>query len=59
MEFNERDFKLGMITALSAVKKTLEMYPDGMSPKDVTDMLDELDQQLGLKQTEMHLFKRA
>lgn len=59
MENNERFFKLGMIAVLTAVKKTLSLYPRGMSQKDVDDMLDELDQQLGIKQTEMELLRRA
>ncbi len=59
MELNERSFKLGMVTVLSSVKKTLAMYPDGMTHQEVHDMLDELDQQLGVKQIEMELLKRA
>ena len=52
-------FKLGMIVVMTAVKKTLSVYPKGMNQKQVADMLDELDQQLGIKQTEMELLKRA
>lgn len=59
MDISETYFKLGMVTVLTAVKKTLSMYPTGMTQKDVNDMLDELDQQLGIKQTEMQLLKRA
>ena len=50
MENYEKYFKLGMITVMTAVKKTLSMYPEGMNQKQVSDMLDELDQQLGIKQ---------
>ncbi len=59
MENHEKHFKLGMITVLTAVKKTLSMYPNGMTSKQVDDMLDEVDQQLGIKQTEIQLLKRA
>jgi hypothetical protein len=59
MEFSEKSFKLGMITVLTAVQKTLSMYPGGMTQKDVDDMLAEVDQQLGIKQTEMQLLRRA
>ncbi|GAA4750821.1 hypothetical protein GCM10023229_34460 [Flavisolibacter ginsenosidimutans] len=59
MENYEKYFKLGMITVMTAMKKTLSMYPEGINQKQVADMLDELDQQLGIKQTEMELLKRA
>lgn len=59
MNDNEMYFKLGMITVMTAVKKTLSIYPKGMNQQQVNDMLDELDQQLGIKQTEMELLKRA
>lgn len=59
MEKFEKYFQLGMVTALTAVKKTLSMYPQGMNPQQVEDMLDELDQQLGIKNTELELLKRA
>lgn len=59
MEFSEKYFTLGMVTVLTAMKKTLALYPQGMTQKDVNDMLDELDQQLMIKQTEMQLRKRA
>ena len=52
-------FTLGMIAVMTAMKKTLSMYPDGMDQQQVNDMVNELDQQLGLKQTEMQLLKRA
>jgi hypothetical protein len=50
---------LGIVAALTAVKKTLSMYESGMTSKDVEDMLCEIDQQLGVKQTELLLQKRA
>lgn len=56
---NTHFINMGMMAALSAVKKTLSMYERGMTPKDVNDMISEIDQQLGLKQTEMLLEKRA
>ena len=59
MEKYERFFQLGMVAALTAVKKTLDMYPQGMSSQQVEDMLDEIDQQLGLRNTEIELMKRA
>jgi predicted Co/Zn/Cd cation transporter (cation efflux family) len=59
MKEYEKYFKLGMITVMTAVKKTLLMYPKGMDQQQVSDMLDELDQQLGIKETEMQLLKRA
>jgi len=59
MENHEKYFKLGMITVMTAMKKTLSMYPEGINQEQVADMLDELDQQLGIKQTEMELLKRA
>lgn len=59
MNENEMYFKLGMIAVMTAVKKTLSVYPNGMNQKQVADILDELDQQLGIKQTEMQLLKRA
>ena len=55
----EKYYKLGLIAALSAVKETLSMYPKGMSPQHIKDMIDEIDQQLGLKNTEIELMKRA
>lgn len=59
MEKYEKYFKIGMVAALTAVKKTLDMYPNGMTTKEVNDMIDELDQQLGIKTTEIELLKRA
>jgi hypothetical protein len=55
----EKYFQLGMVTALTAMKKTLAMYPQGMSQRQVADMLDEIDQQLGIRNTEIELLKRA
>ncbi len=59
MEKMDKFLKLGMIAVLTAVKKTLSMYPNGMSSEEVKDMIDEIDQQLGLKETELELLKRA
>lgn len=35
------------------------LYPNGMTENEVADMLDEIDQQLGIRQIEMQLLKRA
>jgi len=59
MENREKYFKLGMIAVLTAIKKTLSMYPQGMTTEQIDDMLDEVDQQLGIKQTELQLLRRA
>lgn len=59
MEKFERFFQLGMVAALTAMKKTLDMYPQGMNAQQVEDMMDELDQQLGIRNTEIELMKRA
>lgn len=59
MENFETYFKLGTIAALTAVQKTLSLYPHGMTKKEVADMLDEIDQQLGIRQIEMQLLQRA
>lgn len=59
MENFETYFKLGTMAALTAVQKTLSLYPNGLTEKDVADLLDEIDQQLGIRQTEMQLLKRA
>lgn len=59
MEKIDRNIKVGMIAALSAVKKTLLMYQDGMTSEEINDMISEIDQQLGLKEAEIQLLKRA
>jgi len=59
MEQQEKYLKLGMIAVLTAVKKTLAMYPDGMTEDEIKDLINEIDQQLGLKHTEIELLKRA
>lgn len=59
METKDKFLKLGMIAVLTAMKQTLEKYPNGMSAKQVKDMINEIDQQLGLKHTEIELLKRA
>ena len=59
MENLEKQFKIGVVATLVAIKKTLSMYPNGMTAKDVEDMVEEIDQQLGLKNTEIELLKRA
>jgi hypothetical protein len=59
MEKFEKYFQLGMVASLTAIKKTLAMYPQGMSQRQVEDMLDEIDQQLGIRNTEIELLKRA
>ena len=59
MENSERQFKMGMVAALMAVRKTLSIYPDGMTAEQISEMVDEIDQQLGIKNTEIQLLKRA
>ena len=59
MENMERPFKMGVVATLMAVKKTLSMFPKGMSAEQLNDMIDEIDQQLGIKITEIELLKRA
>lgn len=59
MERMEKYFQLGMVAALTAIKKTMLMYPQGMNQQQVEDMLDEIDQQLGIRNTEIELLKRA
>jgi hypothetical protein len=59
MEKFEKYFQLGMVAALTAIKKTLSLYSQGMNPQQVGDMLDEIDQQLGIKNAELELLKRA
>lgn len=58
MENKDHLIKVGMIAALQAVNKTLAMYPEGMSSDEVTDMINEIDQQLGLKEAEMILLNQ-
>ena len=57
MQNPEKQFKIGVVATLMAVKKTLSMYPVGMTAKDIEDMLEEIDQQLGIKNTEIELLK--
>jgi hypothetical protein len=59
MENQEKHLKLGIVAALTAVRKTLSMYPDGMTAEDVKNMIIEIEQQIGLKNTEIELLKRA
>ena len=59
MQNLEKQFKMGVVATLTAVKKTLSMYPKGMSAKEIEDMIEEIDQQLGIKNTEIELLKRA
>ncbi len=59
MNTTEKQFKMGMVAALLAVKQTLEMYPEGMDAAQVNHMLEEIDQQMGVKGVEIELLKRA
>jgi hypothetical protein len=59
METSEKQFKMGLVAALTAFKKTLSMFPEGMTEQEVKDLIDEIDQQLGIKNTEIELLKRA
>lgn len=59
MDNREKYIKLGMVAVLTAFKQTLNMYSEGMTAEQIDDMLDEVDQQLGIKQTEIELLKRA
>ncbi|HUC79610.1 MAG TPA: hypothetical protein VMR70_01790 [Flavisolibacter sp.] len=59
MENSERQFKMGMVAVLMAVRKTLSIYPDGMTAEQISEMVDEIDQQLGIKNAEIQLLKRA
>ncbi|RPD47561.1 MULTISPECIES: hypothetical protein [Chitinophagaceae] len=59
MERADELVKIGMMAALSAMKQTLNLYPDGMSADDVSDMISEIDMQLGLKEAELQILKRA
>ena len=59
MENYEKQFKLGMVATLMAVRKTLSIYTHGMTADQITEMIDEIDQQLGIKNAEIELLKRA
>jgi hypothetical protein len=59
MENYEKQFKMGIVAALAAIKKTLMMYPNGMSAEEIDQMINEIDQQLGIKNAEIELLKRA
>ena len=59
MENYEKQFKMGIVAALAAIKQTLTMYPNGMSAEDIDQMINEIDQQLGIKNAEIELLKRA
>jgi len=59
MKNHEKQFKMGIVAALAAVRKTLSMYPKGMTAQQVNEMINEIDQQLGIKNTEIELLKRA
>jgi len=59
MENYEKQFKMGIVAALAAVRKTLSMYPKGMTAQQVNEMINEIDQQLGIKNAEIELLKRA
>ena len=59
METYEKQFKMGIVAALAAMKKTLSMYPNGMTEEQINQLIDEIDQQLGIKNAEIELLKRA
>ena len=59
MQNKEGLVNIGMIAALYAMKKTLEKFPEGMSAEQVDDMITEIEQQLGIKETQVELLKRA
>lgn len=59
MQSKDSGVRIGMIVTLTAVKKTLEKFPEGMSPDQIDDMISEIEQQLGVKETEMEISKRA
>ena len=48
-----------MVSALTAIRKTMLMYPNGMNAKQIEDLITEIDQQLGIRNTELELLKRA
>ena len=50
---------MGIVAALAAIRKTLSLYPEGMTAQQINDMVTEIDQQLGLKNAEIELLKRA
>ena len=59
MENTEKYINAGIVAALSAVKKTLAIYQDGMTPKEVLNLINEIDQQLGVKEVEIQLLKNT
>ena len=59
MKNQEKQFKMGIVAALAAIRKTLSLYPEGMTAQQINDMVTEIDQQLGLKNAEIELLKRA
>ena len=59
MKNYEKQFKMGMVAALAAMRKTLSMYPKGMTAQQINELISEIDQQLGIKNTEIELLKRA
>lgn len=47
---------VGIASALEAVKKTLLIYKNkGLSPREVRDIIQEIDQQLALKEIKIQL----
>lgn len=59
MENTEKYINAGIMAALNAFKKTLSMYPDGLTPAELAALISEIDQQLGVKEVEMQLLKNA
>lgn len=59
MEKFEKYFQLGMVSALTAIRKTMVMYPNGMNAEQIEDLINEIDQQLGVRNAELELLKRA
>lgn len=57
MKSAEQYIKLGMMAALDAFKKTLSLYPDGMTGDEISDIINEIDQQVGVKETEIQLLR--
>jgi hypothetical protein len=49
------EFQAGMVTALSAIKQTLDKYPNGLSKEEVEDMKEEIEQQIAVKNTEIQI----
>lgn len=55
---NTTDYQTGMIVALTAVKQTLEKYAKrGLTTEEVEDMIEELDQQIAVRQVTIQLDK--